>query len=81
MRSKEPPAGISPELWEQWTSGSGYDYSKLEPVPEPATLRDQFAMAALATLESRLLTPAGIANRAYRIADEMLEARKQETPT
>jgi hypothetical protein len=42
------------------------------------TLRDQFAMAALNGLVSRYgtLSPDGIAETAYDLADAMMEARK-----
>lgn len=52
-----------------------------EPTPETLTLRDQFAMAALTAVmscEDPLYepTPEFVANRAYRLADAMLTARK-----
>jgi hypothetical protein len=46
---------------------------------EPETLRDRFAMAALTGILARRMNDAGTeAQRAYEIADAMLEARKEE---
>ena len=56
------------------------DYDEVEaPAPESATLRDQFAMAALTGLLMRreiTSSPAGFANAAYKYADDMLAARE-----
>ena len=56
------------------------DYDEVEtPEPERATLRDQFAMAALTGLMIRIKitsSPAGFANLAYQYADAMAEARE-----
>ncbi|WP_297803713.1 hypothetical protein [uncultured Brevundimonas sp.] len=54
--------------------------SHLGQVPKSETLRDRFAMAALPAVvqlwEPRRNTPKRMAERAYEMADAMMEARK-----
>ena len=45
-------------------------------VVEKASVRDQFAMAALGGINTKEFNPNEIAEKAYAIADAMIEARK-----
>jgi hypothetical protein len=61
------------------SNGGGVYVEEYEIVadPEAKTLRDEFAIAALMGAASRgILKPREAADYAYRIADEMMEARK-----
>ena len=49
---------------------------ELQPIGPIATLRDQFAMAALAGVTVSSFDPGLIAEKAYQVADKMMEKRK-----
>ena len=59
-------------------STSIYDYNLLLPLPEDRlSVRDRFAMAALMCYRADLFTaPEYVAEKAYKVADAMMEARK-----